>query len=428
MQNNLFNCDILVVGAGAAGCAAAVTAAENCCLTLLIDRCSSLGGTYRAARLNTVCGLYLSHADDNILKTLPCKFIERWLSRVQAHDKSFMPRREGRLYTAPCNSELMTVVLAEAIAEQSKHLTYMPSTELDSVKFTDNIITEVNAVTADGKILTIRPKTVIDCSGNGAVITKTASPERRTSNAEHSTSNKAQQQSKHCKSYNHGGRKSLELLTPNSDVGSLASIPFTLTNCPYSEMLSLKTAYELSQLAKQNQCPHYWRFVVLRKGSNNEINGWFNFPPELFNSATEVKTEICSMFELLCERLVEFKSARLSWSGNEICRRDAPVIDGMNCLTADDIINGTKQADATLCGSWPIELWDTEKGQQLIYPPINDYYNIPDDCLKSAFCSNLFAAGKGVSATPEAQAAIRVTGLAFATGERAAILAIKHLN
>ncbi|MCF6174863.1 MAG: FAD-dependent oxidoreductase [Victivallaceae bacterium] len=404
MQNNLFNCDVLVVGAGAAGCAAAVTAAENCCSTLLIDRCSSLGGTYRAARLNTVCGLYLSHADDNTLKILPSKFIERWLSRVQTHDKSFMPRRAGRLYTAPCNSELMTVVLVEAIAEQSKHLTYLPSMELNSVTLAGNSITELNAVMADGNILTIRPKTVIDCSGSGAII-------------------------KYCQHAEHGGRKSLEPRMYNSDMSTLAAIHFTLDNCQYSEMLSLKTTYELSCLAKESGCPAYWRFVVLRNGeNNNEINGWFNFPSKLFNSAVEVKTEICSMFELLRERMIEFKSTQLRWSGDEICLRDAPVIDGMNCLTAADIINGIKQADATLCGSWPIELWDVTKGQQLIYPPINDYYNITDDCLKSAFCSNLFAAGKGVAATPEAQAAIRVTGLAFATGERAAMLASKFLN
>ena len=428
MQNNLVNCDILIVGAGAAGCAAAITAAENGCSTLLIDRHSCLGGTYRTAKLNTVCGLYLNQADDNTPKIVPSRFIKRWLSRVQVHNKSFQPRREGLVYTAPCSSELMTTVLAEAVTEQSEQLTYLPNTELNSVTFVDNIITEVNAVT-NSKILTIRPKTVIDCSGSGVVITKTASSERRTSNIEHSTSNKEKQQPKHCKSHKHGGGKYLEPVTSNSDAGILAAVPFTLTNCQYSEMLSLKTTYELSKLAKQDSCPNYWRFVVLRQDANaNEINGWFNFPPELFNSAAEVNVEICSMVDLLRKYLVELKSARISWSGTEICHRDAPVIDGMDMLTADNIINGTKQPDAVLSGCWPIEFWHGKNGQQLSYPPVNDYYTIPDDCLRSALCSNLFAAGKGVSATLEAQAAIRVTGLAFATGERAALLAIKLLT
>jgi hypothetical protein len=424
MKIKNINCDVLVVGAGAAGCAAAITAAENGCSTLLIDKSATIGGTYTTARLNSVCGLYLNYSATHGGKLLASRFIERWLDRVNAHDKSFMPCREGRVYTAPCSSELMTIVLSELVAEQSTHLTYLPNTTLNSVIYSANKITEVSSTMAEGQKLTIMPKTVIDCSGSGAVIAKTASPERLTSNIEHSTSNKAKQQLKYSRSHNCGGRKSLELAISNSDIGILAAVPFTLTNCQYSEMLSLKTTYELFQFAKQNSCPHYWRFVVLRQGDNaNEINGWFNFSPELFNSLTEVKAEISSMVDLLRKHLVELKFARVSWSGAEICRRDAPVINGVDTLTVDDIINGTKQLEATLRGSWPSELWDTEHGQQLIYPPNNDYYNIPDGCFKSCSYSNLFAAGKGASATPEAQAAIRVTGLAFATGERAAILA-----
>ncbi len=390
MQNKLFNCDVLVVGAGGAGCAAAVTAAEHGCSTLLIDQSSSLGGTYSLARLNTVCGLYLNMANDHNPQPLPSSFIERWLSKVKTHDKTFRPRREGRLYTAPCNSGLMSIILTELINEQAKKLTYLPNCKLNSVTVADNSITEISASMAGGELLTIIAKLVIDCSGSGAVINHRALSERRIDH--HNT---------------------------------LAALPFTLDHCQYNEMLSLKTAYELTQLAEQHSCPHYWRFVVLRKGDNNKINGWFNFPANLFNSATEVKNEIASMLDLLRERLAEFKFAKLNWCGDEVCRRDAPVIDGITTLTGDDIINGTKHPGAILQGNWPIELWDQKNGQQFSYAPVNDFYTIPDDCLRSASCSNLLSAGKGVSATPEAQAAIRVTGLAFATGERAAILAVK---
>ena len=389
------NCDVLVVGAGAAGCAAAITAAENGCSTLLIDQAATLGGTYSAAKLNTVCGIYLNNPDNKNPQILSSRFIECWLSKVNEHDKSFMPCREGRLYTAPCRSELMIIILSELIAEQSARLTYLPHTTLNSVIHAANKITEVSATLARGQSLTIIPKTVIDCSGSGAAITERQKP--------------------------------LEATTAH-DVDILAALPFILTNCQYSELLSLKTAYELSKLVKQHRCPHYWRFLVLRQGDNHNINGWFNFPLPAFNSAIEAKSEIYSMVEFLGEHLSEFKSAQVSWCGDEICRRDAPVIDGVNCLTATDIMMGKKQSDAMLCGSWPIELWAVRKGQQLIYPPINDCYNIPDGCLSSVTYANLFAAGKGISATHEAQAAIRVTGLAFATGERAAMLACKVIK
>lgn len=51
-------CDIAVVGAGAAGIAAAVTAARGGCRTLLIEQRKSAGGTGGFSGLTTLCGLY----------------------------------------------------------------------------------------------------------------------------------------------------------------------------------------------------------------------------------------------------------------------------------------------------------------------------------------------------------------------------------
>ena len=50
--------DIAIVGAGAAGIAAAVTAARRGCRTLLLDQRDSAGGTGGFSGLTTLCGLY----------------------------------------------------------------------------------------------------------------------------------------------------------------------------------------------------------------------------------------------------------------------------------------------------------------------------------------------------------------------------------
>ena len=50
--------DILVVGAGAAGVAAAVTAARLGRTTLLLDQHAAAGGTGGFSGLTTLCGLY----------------------------------------------------------------------------------------------------------------------------------------------------------------------------------------------------------------------------------------------------------------------------------------------------------------------------------------------------------------------------------
>src|SRR5881398_1771650 len=50
--------DIAVVGSGAAGIAAAVSAARAGCATLLLDHRASAGGTGAFSGLTTLCGLF----------------------------------------------------------------------------------------------------------------------------------------------------------------------------------------------------------------------------------------------------------------------------------------------------------------------------------------------------------------------------------
>src|SRR5687768_5326288 len=51
-------CDILVVGGGSAGLAAAVSAARLGARTLLVERGGALGGMAPAALVHSICGLY----------------------------------------------------------------------------------------------------------------------------------------------------------------------------------------------------------------------------------------------------------------------------------------------------------------------------------------------------------------------------------
>jgi len=52
------NTDVVVLGGGAAGIAAAVAAARKGLSVVLIERNSFLGGKATAAEVGTVCGLY----------------------------------------------------------------------------------------------------------------------------------------------------------------------------------------------------------------------------------------------------------------------------------------------------------------------------------------------------------------------------------
>ena len=53
-------CEVLVVGAGVAGAAAAVAAARGGARTILVEKEHYLGGTGFAGRFQQICGLYLN--------------------------------------------------------------------------------------------------------------------------------------------------------------------------------------------------------------------------------------------------------------------------------------------------------------------------------------------------------------------------------
>ena len=52
------SCDVLVVGGGSAGVAAALAAARQGAATVLIEQASQLGGMGSQALVHTFCGLY----------------------------------------------------------------------------------------------------------------------------------------------------------------------------------------------------------------------------------------------------------------------------------------------------------------------------------------------------------------------------------
>jgi hypothetical protein len=97
--------------------------------------------------------------------------------------------------------------------------------------------------------------------------------------------------------------------------------------------------------------------------------------------------------------------------------RDGGRIRGAYCLTESDVREGRKFDDGACRCAWPIEFWDADKGVALEYLPPGAFYEIPLRALKVQGFSNLFAAGKCLSADRRAQASARVAGTCWAMGE-----------
>ncbi len=142
--------DIAVVGSGAAGIAAAVSAARAGCATLLLDRRAAAGGTGGFSGLTTLCGLF----DDE----------GRWLNDGFAREFAGMlaetpSLRMGKVWVLPYRPEKFRELAATLLAS-TPNLQTRWNTPVAGAVVEGNRITDLNGIHVGA---------VIDCSGTAEV-------------------------------------------------------------------------------------------------------------------------------------------------------------------------------------------------------------------------------------------------------------------
>jgi hypothetical protein len=168
------------------------------------------------------------------------------------------------------------------------------------------------------------------------------------------------------------------------------------------------------------ECSHAWVDKGLSAG---EVflklmvplpDDWQEREPELTRTAIGVG-----------ERVVGFLRSVAGFAGATVfgCGRlgvrEGGRVRGEYTLTADDVRQCRRFADAACRCAWPVEFWDSRSGVSLEYLPAGAWYEVPLRALKVAGVANLWAAGKCLSADPLAQASARVAGNCWAMGEAA---------
>src|ERR1700728_2763506 len=95
-----FNADVLVVGGGAAGLAAAVTAAREGLRVVLLERYGFCGGAAVAGLSGTVCGLYAASDDGSRPpEQLVFGFAEEFVALMRSRGGITDPIRYGKTFT-----------------------------------------------------------------------------------------------------------------------------------------------------------------------------------------------------------------------------------------------------------------------------------------------------------------------------------------
>ncbi len=144
------HCDIAIIGSGAAGIAAAVTAARAGCRTLLLDKNPAAGGTGGFSGLTTLCGLYDDKGD----------YINLGFAREFAEAiAETPPRKMGPVWVLPYRPARFRVAAGNFFAANPGVEMHW-NTPLANVQFEDGQIVSLNG---------FKVGAVIDCSGSAEV-------------------------------------------------------------------------------------------------------------------------------------------------------------------------------------------------------------------------------------------------------------------
>ncbi|RRH68374.1 FAD-dependent oxidoreductase [Falsigemmobacter faecalis] len=397
--------DVLVVGGGAAGIAAACAAARAGCSVLLTERFGFLGGTLTAVTLGGMCGGYGNGSDG--LFELVGGIYARICERLFRLNGALPVRRSARVHALPYDPNLMKLVTEELCREHGVELLY--HTSAVAVHSTEDRITAVVLENRGGRSAVI-PGMVIDCSGDGDIAafagaefelghdghTQFSSSMFRASNVDTAAFSRLTREDM---------RAILEKVSAAE--GELPRTAVALYPGPVAGMVH----FNATKLARPDGTP-------------------FNLtdPAELTEAEQEGRRQAYRYLDVARRHLPGFEKAQIADIGPMVGIRETRRITGDYILTEEDVLNCVKPADTIACSAWPVEMHAPGRGTIWRHLPDGDYYGIPYRSLTVKGFANLLVSGRNLSATQTAQASARVSATCFAMGEAAGMAAAMALG
>jgi len=408
------DCDLVVVGAGAAGVATATTAARNGLRVVVIERHGFAGGGAVAGHSGTVCGLY--EATDN-RASAPVKivhgFADEFIQRMEARGGLADPVLYGKTFTRVHDPVVWREVADDLLGEAG--VTTIYHAVATRVLLEGDRFEGVQVWTKQGP-LDVRAKVTVDASGDADLVAMAGLP---------------------------------NFIGDNGRVQNPTMI-FRLMGVDVPAFLARYGADtimppDVSELiVASNKSGNYdlprakiWLFPTTRPnellcnctriiGSDGrELNPlyWRDFAEAEVAGRRQAR-EYARFFR---DNLTGCEHSFVNDMAVQVGVRQTRQIEGAAKLTNADVVQGNKFKDGIARSPWPIELHSGTKPR--VEWLLNDYYEIPFGCFVPTQGDNLLVAGRCLSAEHEAVASARVTAQCLSYGHaigHAAVLAVQE--
>ena len=413
--------DVLVVGGGVSGCAAALAAARNGADVLVLEQNGYLGGTL------TGCGvgpMMTFHAGEKqvilgIMEELVQELVRRGQSPGHVPDT-----KQFTSTITPFDAEGLKLLLDEKLAEAG--CTVLFHTFVGAVQTEQGRITGLTVCNKDG-LNTLSAKVYIDATGDGDVAAWAGAPMTK-GRPEDGAAQPMTMTVKYCgvdteklKGYVIANPERFPKLSPHMEIFR-QPVPVDLEGFD-DEFSGAKAAGELS-IRRENVL----MFATGRPGeyimNTTRIVDHDATDAASLSEAEQIGRRQCAELDrFLRARVPGFEHAMLEFTGVGV--RGSRQLVGCHTLTAEDILSCRAFEDRIAHSAYPIDIHNPkgEGTDSTFMTRKGTYYSIPYSIMICPQLDNLIVTGRCVSATFEAQAAIRTTPTVGAMGQAAGVAA-----
>jgi succinate dehydrogenase/fumarate reductase flavoprotein subunit len=403
--------DVLVVGAGPAGLAAAIASARHGARTLLVERYGYLGGNLTAGLVGPCMTSYSLDGTQQLIRGIFDEMIVRMEAEGGAIHPSKVPANSaycsyityGHDKVAPFEPESLKSVALAMCRQAGVEL--LLHTQMVQPLVADGRVTGAVVASKSG-LEAIEATVVVDCSADGDVVARAGGATRT-------------------------GRDSDGLMQPMTLFFRVAGVDDeaveSYARAHDDEYRVFSSIVETARAAGEYDIPRrgiglyktlkpgVWRINTTRIQNVDGTN-----VDDLTRAEIEGRRQVTELMAFLRAKVPGFAHAELLDTAATIGVRESRRVVGEYTLTLDDLRTGREFDDVVaLCG-YPVDIHSPDSPDgRFEEDPTANVYQIPFRCLVPERLDGVLVAGRCVSASHEALGAIRVMPPAFAMGQAA---------